>query len=247
MQKRYGVIDIGSNTVVLLIYAVDGPNIQKENYLVTAAHLVQYVNCGHMSLDGIHRAAAIVEQYKKECEKAGVSEIHADITACGRGIDNGRQLVNAIANTGITSVRILSGEEEAACDFYGTSFDRRISEGLLIDVGGGSTEFVAFRDNQIIDQASIPLGCVRLRRMPYYIDGITPVLKELKEAAALTPEQKEGKERIDAAVEQFVEEHSVNNVLAKADEEKAKAKTTGKRKSAKPKEASAKKKEKVAY
>ena len=63
-------------------------------------------------------------------------------------------------------------------------------------------------------------------------------LKELKEAAALTPEQKEGKERFDEAVEQFVEEHSVNNVLAKADEEKAKAK--GKRK------ASTKKKEKVA-
>ena len=65
-------------------------------------------------------------------------------------------------------------------------------------------------------------------------------LKELKEAAALTPEQKEGKERIDEAVEQFVEEHSVNNVLAKADEEKAKAKGKGKRK------ASSKKKEKVA-
>ena len=63
-------------------------------------------------------------------------------------------------------------------------------------------------------------------------------LKELKEADALTPEQKEGKERIDEAVEQFVEEHSVNNVLAKADEEKVKAK--GKRK------ASTKKKEKVA-
>ena len=74
-------------------------------------------------------------------------------------------------------------------------------------------------------------------------------LKELKEAAALTPEQKEGKERIDEAVEQFVEEHSVNNVLAKADEEKAKAK--GKRKAAepkakKPRKASSKKTEKVA-
>ena len=65
-------------------------------------------------------------------------------------------------------------------------------------------------------------------------------LKELKEAAALTPEQKEGKERIDEAVEQFIEEHSVDNVLAKADEEKAKAKGKGKRK------ASPKKKEKVA-
>ena len=61
-------------------------------------------------------------------------------------------------------------------------------------------------------------------------------LKELKEAAALTPEQKEGKERIDAAVEQFVEEHSVNNVLAKADEEKAKAKGKSKRKASKKQE-----------
>ena len=61
-------------------------------------------------------------------------------------------------------------------------------------------------------------------------------LKELKEAAALTPEQKEGKERIDAAVEQFVEEHSVNNVLAKADEAKAKAKGKGKRKASKKQE-----------
>ena len=76
----------------------------------------------------------------------------------------------------------------------------------------------------------------------YYISDICLArlsleIKRLKEAA-LTPEQKEAKEHFDEAVEQFVEEHSVNNVLAKADEEKAKAK--GKRK------ASTKKKEKVA-
>ena len=78
----------------------------------------------------------------------------------------------------------------------------------------------------------------------YYISDISLTqlsleikrLKELKEAAALTPEQKEGKERIDEAVEQFVEEHSVNNVLAKADEEKAKAKGKGKRKASKKQE-----------
>ena len=69
-------------------------------------------------------------------------------------------------------------------------------------------------------------------------------LKELKEAAALTPEQKEAKEKIDEAVEQFVEEHSVDNVLAKADEEKAKAK--GKRKSSKPRASAKKQKEEVA-
>ena len=67
-------------------------------------------------------------------------------------------------------------------------------------------------------------------------------IRKLKEAT-LTPEQKEAKEKIDEVVEQFVEEHSVDNVLAKADEEKAKAKAKGKRKSSKPK-APAKKKQK---
>ena len=70
-------------------------------------------------------------------------------------------------------------------------------------------------------------------------------IRKLKEAA-LTPEQKEAKEKIDEAVEQFVEEHSVDNVLAKADEEKAKAKAKGKRKSSKPKASAKKQKEDVA-
>ena len=82
----------------------------------------------------------------------------------------------------------------------------------------------------------------------YYISDICLTrlsleIRKLKEAA-LTPEQKEAKEKIDEAVEQFVEEHSVDNVLAKADEEKAKAK--GKRKSSKPKASAKKQKEEVA-
>ena len=67
-------------------------------------------------------------------------------------------------------------------------------------------------------------------------------IRKLKEAA-LTPEQKEAKEHFDEAVEQFVEEHSVDNVLAKADEEKAKAKGKRKSKSSKPKASAKKQKE----
>lgn len=65
-------------------------------------------------------------------------------------------------------------------------------------------------------------------------------IRKLKEAA-MSPEQVAAKEHVDELVEEFIEEHSVDNVLAKADEEKAKAK--GKRKSRKPK-APAKKKQK---
>lgn len=167
MSEKYAVIDIGSNTIVLLVYEIREEEIRKMEYQVAAAHLVQYVKDGHMSLQGIHTAASAVEKYKDWCDSHGISEIHADITACGRGIDNQKQLLDAIASTGISSVRILSGEEEARCSFYGTSLDRTIQDGLMIDIGGGSTELAAFRDNQILDQVSIPLGCVRLSAIPF--------------------------------------------------------------------------------
>ena len=68
-------------------------------------------------------------------------------------------------------------------------------------------------------------------------------IRKLKEAA-MSPEQVAAKEHVDELVEEFVEEHSVDNVLAKADDEKAKAK--GKRKSSKPKASAKKQKEEVA-
>ena len=68
-------------------------------------------------------------------------------------------------------------------------------------------------------------------------------IRKLKEAA-MSPEQVAAKEHVDELVEEFIEEHSVDNVLAKADEEKAKAK--GKRKSSKPKASAKKQKEEVA-
>ena len=68
-------------------------------------------------------------------------------------------------------------------------------------------------------------------------------IRKLKEAA-MSPEQVAAKEHVDELVEEFIEEHSVDNVLAKADEVKAKAK--GKRKSSKPKASAKKQKEEVA-
>ena len=68
-------------------------------------------------------------------------------------------------------------------------------------------------------------------------------IRKLKEAA-MSPEQVAAKEHVDELVEEFIEEHSVDNVLVKADEEKAKAK--GKRKSSKPKASAKKQKEDVA-
>ena len=96
--------------------------------------------------------------------------------------------------------------------------------------------------------AAMKLAVLLTKQTGNYISDIclTRLSLEIRKhkEAALTPEQKEAKEKIDEAVEQFVEEHSVDNVLAKADEEKAKAK--GKRKSSKSKASAKKQKEEVA-
>lgn len=170
MIQRYGIIDVGSNTIVLLIYEVSADGITKSGYQVTAAHLVQYVHNGHMDTAGIDTAEKIVRQYREWCDLHGVHEVHVDITACGRNIDNQDILLDRIRRTGVKDAVVLSGEEEAACDFCGTSLDRTIESGLMIDIGGGSTEFVRFEKGKILDAVSIPLGCVRLADQPYTPD-----------------------------------------------------------------------------
>ena len=86
--------------------------------------------------------------------------------------------------------------------------------------------------------AAMKMAFLLKKQTGLYISDI-----KLKEAA-MSPEQVAAKEHVDELVEEFVEEHSVDNVLAKADEEKAKAK--GKRKSSKPKASAKKQKEEVA-
>lgn len=182
---NYAILDIGSNTVAIAVYSVEETRIQKIYYHAEAVRLVSHIHDGHMDETGLSAAESTVKQYIAWCRAHDTHEIYADITACGRSIDNSEALIQAVSQPEVNRVKLLSGREEAECSFIGTSFDRTIHTGLMMDVGGGSTEFVSFVNDQIKDAVSLPEGCVRVKNNGLTVDDLRQEMLQMKEAHPL--------------------------------------------------------------
>lgn len=168
-MERFGIVDIGSNTIVLQVYEIRDGKIEMIRHKSEAVHLIDYVKDGIMAEDGIAAAAEVVRSYAYELERMGVRYHCADITEPCR-IANRDDLVSALEGFGI-EIYPLSGYEEAYYDYCGMKLSwPDITDGIAFDVGGGSTELVSFADNECIDAMSFPLGCVRLARLPLETD-----------------------------------------------------------------------------
>ncbi|MGM9941640.1 MAG: hypothetical protein ACI32N_06580 [Bulleidia sp.] len=165
-MERYGIADIGSNTMVLLVYQMKDGKPEGIYHKSTPAHLIDDVSQDRvMSQAGIDKAVHVLEKYAKKLDEMGVTYRFGCITEPCR-IVNQVSLVQALETTGF-EIYPLSGQQEAALDYRGTLFScPQIAEGIAFDVGGGSTELISFTDHQVIDAMSFPLGCVRLAHLP---------------------------------------------------------------------------------
>ena len=123
-----------------------------------------------MNQEGIDKALSVLNRYRRILEDWGVSDVRGFITEPGRNIENQQELLEAFRSAGF-EIEPLSGEQEAAFDFYGSRLDTDdIRRGVAFDIGGGSTEIVAFDadspDGLIHALTSMPVGCVRLKDYP---------------------------------------------------------------------------------
>ncbi len=173
----WAVIDIGSNTIRLVIYSVDQgqprPMLNKK-YAVGLAGYFDKANRIkqegiNILLDVLSDINTILRYIRPEC-------ILPFGTAALRNSANGDEIVSLIKERCGMSVRVLSGEEEAIFDYYGAMLEGIGDSGLLVDVGGGSTELTFFNDRKIVSAVSIPLGSLNLYKT--YVDGILPTAKE---------------------------------------------------------------------
>lgn len=172
-----GIIDIGSNTMVLKIYGETGCE-REDGYFSIAAHLISYIKDGRMEPEGIAAALAVLKKYRAILEERGIREAYGFITEPWRRIDNERELFDTLSACGIP-IEGLSGEEEARFDFLGSRLDTGdITSGNMFDIGGGSTELVSFIDGEIHASFSMPAGCLRLKTMPAERSISEPFLKE---------------------------------------------------------------------
>jgi len=162
--EKVASIDIGTNTILLLIAEVEEgalkPLLEKETIVRLGEGLQK---SGILSEGAMERGIQTLDQYLKECQKMGVQRIFAAGTSALREARNSDHFLERVEEKLNLSIEIISGEEEAQLSFLAVTRDLKESRKpiLVIDVGGGSTEFILGRGDRIIQWVSLPLGSVR--------------------------------------------------------------------------------------
>ena len=175
----YGIIDIGSNTIRMAIYLIEGDRIE---FLMKQKHtvgLAAYVHDGVMSPEGVERAIEVLQEFKVFLYSFNITRVYAFTTAALRNAKNSEAAVGAIEHAVGLPIRVISGDEEATFDFVGAVHDIPAEDGLLVDIGGGSTEIVSFRAKEICKKVSLPIGSLLFHAK--YVKGILPSVTECLE------------------------------------------------------------------
>ncbi len=174
------VIDIGSNTIRMVFYRKTENGYKAMLGSKEVAGLIGYIDeSGAMSEAGIKRAEEVLRRFQSILESVQVEHLMVFATAPFRNICNTEEVVDRLKNECGLEIKVLSGEEEATYDFCGAVKGFSQSEGLMADVGGGSTELVFFKDQKVISAHSIPVGSLNMWRR--FSSGILPDRKALQE------------------------------------------------------------------
>lgn len=156
------VIDIGSNTVRMSVYEYGGGRIEPLINKKYMAGLISYVKDGRLTGRGMDKACGILESFYGILKNFKIENIYVFATASLRNVDNTKEAQEYIEKKTGFRIDVLSGEEEARLDFKGATCCIDYSDGLLVDIGGGSTELVVFKDRTIISMASMPIGSLNM-------------------------------------------------------------------------------------
>jgi exopolyphosphatase/guanosine-5'-triphosphate,3'-diphosphate pyrophosphatase len=170
------IIDVGSNSIRLSVYKTTEQGFTRLFSEKNMAGLAGYVAQGVLSPEGIARAGEVLSDFRKVLENFEIDRTDVFATASLRNITNTTQAVQAIEEASGFSVEVLSGYEEALYGYYGAMVDCNFSKGVLMDVGGGSTEAVYFEDNKVKLAQSMPAGSLSL-----YTKFVSKLLPKNKE------------------------------------------------------------------
>jgi exopolyphosphatase / guanosine-5'-triphosphate,3'-diphosphate pyrophosphatase len=165
---RLGVLDVGSNTVHLLVVdahpgAEPTPQRSDKSELRLAEHLDKRGNLDARGADTLVRTVALA---RKEAAELACDELLAFATSAVRDARNSEKVLRRVAKKAGVELQVLSGEDEARLTFLAVRRWLGWSAGTLIciDIGGGSLELAAGADEDPEVAISLPLGAARLTR-----------------------------------------------------------------------------------
>jgi exopolyphosphatase / guanosine-5'-triphosphate,3'-diphosphate pyrophosphatase len=168
MQNRIAIIDLGTNTFHLLIAEGDsnGYNIIYRDRLAVKIGMGG-INDGFITESGLHRALLAMQSFKNVIDQHNVITTYAFGTSALRNASNGREIAEKIkAITGI-AINIIDGNQEAHYIYLGVRAALGLGNdrNLIVDIGGGSVEFIIADHDQVFWKQSFEIGAQRLLEM----------------------------------------------------------------------------------
>jgi exopolyphosphatase/guanosine-5'-triphosphate,3'-diphosphate pyrophosphatase len=159
---RVAAVDQGTNTTRLLVADVEDGEIEEVSKRVEITRLGEGVDARRRLLPlPIARVRNVLSDYRREAEQLGAERVLLIATSAVRDAENGEAFLGEIEWSYGFVTRLLSGDEEAELTFRGAA-DGRLGPTLVVDPGGGSTEFVVGDGGRVLSQWSVDVGSVRL-------------------------------------------------------------------------------------
>lgn len=193
MNANLAIIDLGTNTFHLLLAEKHGDSFHIVHRDRQAVKIGKGgINRDLIMPDGIERALKTLRGFKQKITETGIEQIYAFGTSALRNAKNSAEVIEKIkTETGIT-VAVISGDEEATFICYGVRAALNLGKekGLIMDIGGGSVEFIIADDTTIFWKRSLEIGAQRLLEQFHQNDPITqPEINALENhfTAALKP------------------------------------------------------------
>jgi exopolyphosphatase/guanosine-5'-triphosphate,3'-diphosphate pyrophosphatase len=183
-MTRVAAVDIGTNSTRLLIADRDGAGLVPVERRTTITRLGQGVNeTRALHPDAIERTLAALREYRKVIDDLGAERVRATATSASRDAANRDEFFDPAEQTLGVRPELIPGEQEARLEYEGAiSGLAEPGPYLVVDVGGGSTEFIAgAAEPEAL--CSIDIGCVRLTEQ--YLRGDPPTPEELSQAVSV--------------------------------------------------------------
>src|ERR1035437_880171 len=163
---KIAIIDLGTNTFNIFIAEIlPDKTFQKLYKSKISVKLGEGgINKNHIEEKPFTRGIRALKKHKRTIERLGAEKILAFATAAIRGATNGKDFILAAKKMTGIDVHIISGEREAELIYYGVRSAVKMNHmpSLIMDIGGGSTEFIIANKNEIFWKQSFLLGVARL-------------------------------------------------------------------------------------
>ena len=170
-------MDLGTNTFHLLIADGEIHNYREVVHYHEAVKLGEGgINKGYILPEAYQRGINTMQQFDDEIKAKGVTGTRAIATSALRSASNGKDFISEVKDKTGINIEIINGEQEAGFIYQGVKISGCLSaqNSLIMDIGGGSVEFILGNADDIIWKQSFEIGAARLMDLFHHTDPIPP-------------------------------------------------------------------------